>query len=405
MQTVTFCLLATGAVMVYSASSAEYAISAGDPALFLKRYVGFGLVGLVVLFVCARCGLALARRLAPLLFLAACGLCLAVLVPGIGVEINGARRWIGAGALQFQPSELLKFSLVIYGAHLLARARPERRTLGGAALPFLIAVALAAALVMAQPDMGTTLVICAGAAALLFAAGIPIRQLAVAAAVLALAALVLAIAEPYRRARLTAFLDPFHDPGGAGFQTIQALVAIGSGGPIGVGLGESVQKVFYLPEAHTDMILAVIGEELGLLGLLGLLLLYLGVVYCGLRIARSCRDEFTKLACAGVTATIGGQALLNFAAVLGLAPLTGVPLPLVSYGSSSLVTVLAGIGLLLDAARREATAAANTKARPRRRQPPTRPALRVIEGAAPRERAAGRAARSGSAGAVRRTRP
>ena len=380
--------------MVYSASSAEFAISAGDPAFFLKRYVGFGVVGLLVLFAASRCGLAVARRTAPLALLAALALCVAVLVPGIGVSVNGARRWIGAGFLQFQPSEFLKLALVLYGAHLLARARPHERTLGGAALPFLIAVAVAGALVMAQPDMGTTLVICAAAGSLLFAAGVPLRQLVGALLVLALAATVLALAEPYRRARLTAFLDPSHDPSGAGFQTIQALIAIGSGGPFGVGLGESVQKVFYLPEAHTDMILAVIGEEIGLVGIVGLLALYLALVYCGLQVARRSRDEFTKLACAGITALIASQTALNFAAVLGLAPLTGVPLPLVSYGSSSLLTMLCGIGIVLDAASRPPAAQ-------------RRPRLRVIEGAAARsrsvrpsrgERAAGQSGGGRSAG-------
>src|SRR4051794_8613155 len=256
--TATLCLLAGGAVMVYSASSAESLLSGpGDPAYYLKRYVMFGLAGLVLLHLASRHGLRVIRSLTPILLVTSFAMNVAIMLPGIGVTVNGATRWIGAGALQFQPSELLKVSIVLYGAQLLA-ARPESvRTVATMSKPLLIVVGAACALLMKQPDMGTTMVVCFAVFALLVAAGTPMRNIALIAGVLLFLAAILAIAEPYRRERLFSFLNPFADASDSGFQAVQALTAIGHGGFFGVGLGESVQKIFYLPEAHTDMILAV----------------------------------------------------------------------------------------------------------------------------------------------------
>jgi len=274
----------------------------------------------------------------------------AVMVPGVGVTVNGATRWLGAGLFQFQPSELLKVSLVLYAAQLLS-ARPESvRTVATMTKPLLLVVAAACALLMKQPDMGTTMVICFAVGALLIAAGTPMRNLALIGGTLLFLATVLAIAEPYRRERLFSFLDPFADAGDTGFQAVQALTAIGSGGFFGVGLGESVQKIFYLPEAHTDMILAIIGEELGLFGILGLIGLYGMIGYAGLRVAKLATDRYSKLLAAGLTSLILCQATLNFFAVLGLMPLTGVPLPFISYGATNLVVLLGAMGLLLNVA-------------------------------------------------------
>src|ERR671911_1310569 len=369
--TATLCLLAGGAVMVYSASSAESLLSgSGDASEYLKRYVAFGLIGLVAMHFASRHGLAAIRALTPVLLVAAFGLTIAVMLPGVGVTVNGATRWLGAGPLQFQPSELLKVSLVLYAAQLLA-ARPHSvRTVGTLAKPLLLVVVAACALLMKQPDMGTTMVICFAIGALLVAAGTPIRNLVLIGGVLVFLATVLAIAEPYRRERLFSFLDPFADAGDSGFQTVQALTAIGSGGFFGVGLGESVQKIFYLPEAHTDMILAIIGEELGLLGILGLIGLYGMIGYAGLRAAKLARDRYSKLLAAGITSLILCQATLNFFAVLGMAPLTGVPLPFLSYGSSNLIVLLAAMGLLLNVA----------ATRGRARSGAARPRLEAIEG-------------------------
>jgi cell division protein FtsW len=349
--TATLCLLAAGAVMVYSASSAESLLTGpGDPAYYLKRYLAFGIIGLAALHFCSRHGLKLVKAATPVLLVTAFVLTIAVMLPGVGVTVNGATRWLGAGPVQFQPSELLKLSLVLYAAQLLAARPRSTRTLAGLTKPLLLVVGAACALLLKQPDMGTAMVICFSIGALLIAAGTPMRHLGTIAATLAGLALLMALVEPYRRERLTSFLDPFSDAGDTGFQAVQALTAIGSGGFFGVGLGESVQKVFYLPEAHTDMILAVIGEELGLVGILGLVALYGMIGYAGLRAAKLARDLHSKLLAAGITSLILCQATLNFFAVLGMAPLTGVPLPFLSYGNSNLIVLLGGMGLLLGVA-------------------------------------------------------
>jgi len=349
--TATFCLLAGGAVMVYSASSARTLLEGdGDGTAYLVKYLAYGAVGLVAMHLLSRHGLASVRRHTPFILLGAFILLVAVLLPGVGVEINGARRWLGAGPLQFQPAEIMKLALVLHCSAVIA-ARPKiargLRTLAG---PVLGVGGAAVLLVAVQPDLGTALVICFTLAALLIAAGVPIRQLLIVAGIGAGLVLVFALLEPYRRARLTAFLNPWADAGGSGFQAVQGQIAIGSGGVFGLGPGQSVQKIFYLPEAHTDFILAVIGEELGLAGICGLLLLYGMIGYAGLRTAKAAKGAYAKLLAAGLTSLILCQALLNTYAVLGLAPLTGVPLPFISSGSTSLVVLLCSMGLLLNIA-------------------------------------------------------
>jgi cell division protein FtsW len=368
--TAILCLLAGGAVMVYSASSAESLLDgSGDPSFYLKRYVLFGAIGLVLLHVASRHGLAVIRALTPFLLVASFVLTIAVMLPGMGVTVNGATRWLGAGPLQFQPSELLKVSLVLYAAQVLAARPRSTKTVGGLVKPLLLVVGAACLLLLQQPDMGTAMVICLSVGVLLIAAGTPPRHLALIVGVLVGLALIVAVIEPYRRERLTSFVDPFSDAGDSGFQAVQALTAIGSGGFFGVGLGESVQKIFYLPEAHTDMILAIIGEELGLLGIFAVIGLYGMIAYAGLRTAKLAQDLHSQLLAAGVTSMILCQATLNFFAVLGMAPLTGVPLPFLSYGSTNLIVLLGAMGLLLNVA---ATGGARTRAR--------RPRLQAIQG-------------------------
>jgi cell division protein FtsW len=329
---------------------------------------------MVLLHFASRHGLRVIRALTPLLLMSSFGLTIAVMLPGMGVTVNGATRWLGAGPIQFQPSELLKVSLVLYAAQLLAARPQSTRTVATLTKPLLLVVGAACALLMKQPDMGTTMVICFAIGALLVAAGTPIHNLVLIGGVLVFLATVLAIAEPYRRERLFSFLDPFADAGDSGFQAVQALTAIGSGGFFGVGLGESVQKIFYLPEAHTDMILAIIGEELGLLGILGLIGLYGMIGYAGLRVAKLARDRYSKLLAAGITSLILCQATLNFFAVLGLMPLTGVPLPFISYGASNLVVLLGAMGLLLN------VAATGGQARRAGQPADERPELRALDG-------------------------
>ncbi len=349
--TATLCLLAGGAVMVFSASSARTLLEgSGDGTGYLVKYVAYGALGLVVLRVISTAPLDLVRRLTPLLLGLTLLLLLAVKVPGIGVEVNGARRWVGAGPLQFQPSELAKLALVLYAVNLLATKPATVRSLRTLGRPLLLVGGVVIVLIASQPDLGTALVCCFTLAALLVAAGIPMRLFAGLVGAGVVLVMLFALSAPYRRARLTTFLDPWASASDAGFQSVQGQIALGSGGLFGRGLGESVQKVFYLPEAHTDFILAVIGEELGVVGVVGLLFLYGLIAYAGLRAAKQARGLYAQLLAAGLTALILSQATLNVFTVLGLAPLTGVPLPFISSGSSSLLTLLAAMGLLLNVA-------------------------------------------------------
>jgi cell division protein FtsW len=349
--TATFCLLAGGAVMVYSASSARTLLEGhGDGTAYLVKYLMYGTVGLVAMQLLARHGLDAVRRVTPMLLLASFVLLVLVLIPGFGVTVNGARRWLGAGPLQFQPAELMKLALVLHAASILSakpKLVPNLRRIAG---PVFLPAGSAVLLIAAQPDLGTALVIGFTLAAMLVAAGLPLRQLGLIAGGVSLLIILFALLEPYRRDRLTAFLNPWDHAGTIGFQSVQGQIAIGSGGLFGVGPGQSVQKVFYLPEAHTDFILAVIGEELGLAGICALLALYGMIGYAGLRTAKAAKGAYAKLLAAGLTSLILCQALLNIYTVLGLAPLTGVPLPFISSGSSSLICLLMAMGLLLNVA-------------------------------------------------------
>jgi cell division protein FtsW len=349
--TATLCLLGFGAVMVYSASSATSLLQGhGTGSGYLVKYLIYGAIGLVLMRVLARDGLARVQSVVGPLLAISFVLVLAVHVPHLGVSVNGARRWLGTGPLQFEPAELMKLALLLYAATLLA-ARPGRvHDLRALFRPLLTVVAGACLLIFTQPDLGTTMVIVAMTAALLIAAGMPLRKLGLLVGGLFGIVLLYALVRPYARARLTSFLDPWAHASGSGFQAVQGQIAIGSGGLFGAGPGQSVQKIFYLPEAPTDFILAVIAEELGAIGVCALLFLYGTIAYAGLSVARKARSTHSALVAVGATSLILSQALLNIFAVLGMAPLTGVPLPFVSYGSSSLIVMLATMGLLLNVA-------------------------------------------------------
>ena len=387
--TATLCLLAAGAVMVYSASSARDLLGqGGDGTAFLVKYVIYGGLGLLALHLLTRVSLERVRALTPFLVFVALALVFLTLVPGFGVEVNGGKRWLGAGPLQFQPSELLKLALVLYAARLLASTPDRVKSLKSVAGPLGLVAGAGIVLVALQPDLGTALVICMTMAAMLVAGGVPLKHLAYVAGGLVVLVTLFALLEPYRRARLTAFVDPWQDAGGAGFQSVQGQIAVGSGGLFGVGLGQSVQKIFYLPEAHTDFVLAVVAEELGVAGVSVLLFLYGMIAWAGLRAAKAAKGAYAKLAAAGLTSLILCQATLNVFTVLGLAPLTGVPLPFISYGSSNLMVLLAAMGLLLN------IAAGGTAASRPKRVPIRAPKLRAVSGdrkkrSAPRRRATG----------------
>jgi cell division protein FtsW len=352
---VTLGLVAFGLVMVYSATSAAATLGGGDAGYYLKRQGIYALVGVVLLIVASRSDFLRLRELAPALVVTSLVLCAAVLV--VSEPINGARRWFVLGPASFQPSELAKLSLAVWLAAYLARRQPPR-SLSELGRPIGLLVGLFCGLILLEPDLGTTITLVVMTFAVLLVAGAPFHALAGGGAIVVCLGGAAIWLEPYRRERFLSFLNPWADPQADGFQTVQALIGLGSGGFFGEGLGEGVQKIFYLPEAHTDMIFAIVGEELGLLGTAAVVCAYAVFAYAGLRVALACRDPFGKLLAAGLTALVCGQAAINLAAVLAIAPLTGIPLPFVSYGGSNLVVQLGAVGILLNIAANGKRAAA-----------------------------------------------
>jgi cell division protein FtsW len=385
---ITLGLTAFGIVMVYSATSASAAIGGANPMGYLERQGSYAVLGLALMLFASRFDYRRLRLLAPVLVLSALGLCLAVLV--LAQPINGARRWLVVGPATFQPSEVAKLALAVWVAAHLAR-RDAPRTLKELWRPIGLLVGLFSLLILLEPDLGTTIAITGMVAAVLLVAGTPLPTLGGAFGIATFVGLLAVWVEPYRRARVFSFLDPWRDAQGAGFQIVQAQIGLGSGGLFGDGLGQGVQKIHYLPEAHTDMIFAVIGEELGLIGAGALIVAYAAFAWAGLKVALGCKDPFGKRLAAALTTLVCGQAALNLATVLGLAPLTGIPLPFVSYGGSSLVVELAAVGALLNIA--GGGKAGASSAHRRRRNSRSRPA---------RARGGGRAARPGNVGELRR---
>jgi cell division protein FtsW len=353
LMTATLCLIAFGAVMVYSASSPEGAINGGYGTSEFLMYLFAAGLGLVLMRLSEQYGLRLLTpELTRVLLYGATALLLVVLVPGIGRDINGARRWFAAGPIQFQPSELAKFALVLYAARYLAdNPRRLQRGFKPALAPIAVAVGPACVLIAVEPDLGTTLVCFLTIVSMLVVAGVPggyltrILMFAVAGVCL------MAVVHPYELTRLTSFLHPFSQQSSAGWQSAQSQMAIGSGGIGGVGLAQSVGKDAWLPEAQTDFILAVIGEELGVIGILVVVSLYGMIAYAGMRTARRAATRYTKLLASGLTSLILCQGILNIFVVLGIAPLTGVPLPFISYAPTNLLVMLVSIGILLSIAR------------------------------------------------------
>jgi len=350
-------LLFLGLVMVFSASSVRSYASFGSSYTFAAKQGTFIAMGLPLMWAASRLPVRFWRMAGYPLLLASVVLLVAVLLPAIGKEVDGARRWIPLpGGLNLQPSELAKLALVLWGSDLLVR---KKRLLGDwkhLFIPLVPVTCLVLALVMLEPDMGTTMATTVVVVALLWVIGTPLRYFAVFLVTLVSLAAVLAVAEPYRMARLVGFIDPCadHHRLDGGFQACQGLLAMGSGGIFGVGLGASREKwAGGLPNAHTDFVFAIIGEELGLLGSLTVLALFATLVYGGIRVAKRTTDPFSRLVAAGITTWLGAQATINIGAVVGLLPITGIPLPLVSFGGSSLLLTLVAIGMLLSFARSE----------------------------------------------------
>jgi cell division protein FtsW len=344
-------LVATGLIMVLSSSSVSAFAQYGDSFRFFLRQATYAVVGTAALVVTSRMRPGTWKRLSIPLLLLTLVLLGVVLHPSSGIEAYGSSRWFQFGPVTVQPSEIAKLALVVFTAAVLARKWGRLDDLGHLALPLLPVSAIVCGMVMLQPDLGTTVIIAGSVFLLLFAAGVRLRYLAIASMVGSVVGAGLIMAADYRRVRFLSFLHPWEDPQNTGYQLIQSLLALGSGGLAGVGLGASRQKWEYVPNAHTDFIFSILGEELGLVGEIVVLVALIALVIAGIRIAAQARDVFGRLLAAGIVSWFGLQTLVNLGAVTGLLPITGVPLPFVSYGGSSLVVSLAAVGILVSVAR------------------------------------------------------
>ena len=341
-------LVALGLVMVYSASAVTAAEKLGNGLYFLERQLIAAGVGLVAMAAAVRLGYRKLARLAFPMLLLSIVLLVAVLVPGIGTTVGGARRWLRVPGFSLQPAEIAKFTWVVYLAYSLAKKREKVATFSIGFLPHLLLAGLLVALCMAEPDFGSSVELLVLLFILLFAAGTKLSYL-VGSVLLALPMAWAAVAHsPYRWARIRAFLDPWAHRHDIGYQVAQSLISVGSGGLFGVGLGESKQKLFFLPEAHTDFIFSIIGEELGLLGALLTIALYAVVVWRGTRAALRASETFGTYLGLGLTALLGVQAAVNMSVAMGMLPTKGLTLPFVSYGGCSLVVSMAAAGVLLS---------------------------------------------------------
>ncbi len=344
-------LIGIGLVMVFSASYVISAEGRNDPYFFLRRQVFWTMLGLIGMWFFSRFDYRKLRPLSPLLVLISLALLTLVFIPGIGIEINEAKRWIGVGTFTIQPSEFTKLALVIFtAAYFSGRSVKMEDFWSGAFIPLMVA-GISFLFILGQPDLGTGLVILASTFILIFLAGIPVKQIIYMGVAFVVALIPLTVFRSYRLKRLTTFLDPWADPLGEGWHTIQSLYALGSGGLFGVGLGRSRQKLYYLPEPHNDFIFAIIGEELGLAGAVAVLLLFFVLIWRGMRVALMVQDTFGSLLAAGITFMIGIQVFINIGVVTATLPVTGLNLPLVSAGGSSMLFNLCALGILLNISR------------------------------------------------------
>lgn len=347
-RTTTGLLLIFGLVMVLSASSVHsYSLYENSYYIFLRQFL-WALLSLGAAFVASKMPVKTIRMLAVPAMLFAFITTIATLIPGVGIEVNGNMNWIGVGPLRFQPSEVAKLAIVLWVADMFARKEKYLNQPSHILIPVLPVTLGLALLVVLQRDLGTALIMFAIITGMLWIGGLPGKHLASFGFVLVVLVGFLAAMSPNRMRRLTSFTDPFADPAGTGYQAANGLMALASGRFWGVGLGGSQQKWGRLPEAHTDFIFAIIGEELGLIGTLMLLFVFAVLAYSGVRIASRARDPFVRYAAAGITVWLMTQALINIAMVLGLAPVIGIPLPLISYGGSGLLPTLVALGLLMN---------------------------------------------------------
>lgn len=348
----TAVLVMLGLIMILSASSVSSFATYGSSFLFFNKQLLWAALGLSAFAFFARLDYRRLKGSGYVLYVITAVLLLAVLIPGIGVVVGGSVRWLRLGPISFQPSEVAKLALILFAADVFSRRKETSfKDFASTVLPMIPALGILTLLVMMQPDLGTTLLLGSICAGMLFVAGAPLRHLLPLGAAGAVLAGIAALAAPYRRARVLAFLNPWSDPLNTGYQTIQSLIALGSGGWFGVGLGASRQKWSYVPNAHTDFIFAILGEEMGLLGTLTVLGLFALLAYLGITTARRAPDRYGMLLASGITVWISIQAIVNIGAVTATMPITGVPLPLVSFGGTSLVACLIGMGILTSICR------------------------------------------------------
>lgn len=344
-------LLGIGLVMVYSSSHVWAAYKFDDAYFFVKRQFLFAVVGVIGMFIISYVPYFLWRKYVVVILTVCFLLLLLVLVPGIGIVRGGAQSWIGIGAFSIQPSEFIKLGLILYLGHYLSNLIHEKKSFMKHFLLPLLYVFVAFGLIMIQPDFGTGVVLVGTCVLMVFIAGTKIKYFVYLGLLGLVGFAALIISAPYRMSRITSFLNPWEDPQGDGFQIIQSLYAIGPGKLMGVGLGKSLQKYFYLPEPQTDFIFAIIGEEFGFIGAGFVICLFLLLCWRGIRIALQTNDYFGKFISFGIITMLTIQVMINISVVIGLIPVTGITLPFLSYGGSSLTLTLCSVGIVLNVSR------------------------------------------------------
>ena len=348
---VTFILICVGLVMIYSASGIYALHELHDGTYFLKRHFSFLLLGIVFMSGVMMIDYRQIQPYAKPLMVVSVVLLMLVLIPGIGKESYGARRWFRLGVLNFQPSEFAKMAMIIYAADFLSRRQKEITSFKKGLLPILLSMGVVCALIVKQPDLGTTVSIALIVLVMSFVAGASLKHLGWIAFSAIPVVAYLIMKAPYRVARIMAFIDPWQDSQGIGFQLTQSQIALGSGGIFRFALGQSQQKLFYLPAAHTDFIFSIIGEEFGLAGTLAIVVLFILFILQGIKIANRTNNAFGYFLSVGIVFMIGLQAMVNVGVSIGALPTKGLPLPFISYGGSALIFHMMAVGLLLNISR------------------------------------------------------
>ncbi|CAH8718249.1 putative lipid II flippase FtsW [Paenibacillus thiaminolyticus] len=346
---VTLLLVMFGLAMIYSASSVVVSLKYEKPSYYMSKQMLFALIGLVAMFVFMNIPFRKWSKAAPFLLLFS--IVLLVLVPYFGIKVNGATRWFSVGGMRFQPTEFAKLALIIYLSHLISKKGERIRVFARGLLPILIVIGVMLLLIMLQPDFGSVMIITIISMTIIIIGGANMRHIVMLSGGFGVLLVFLAFSRSYRYQRIISFLNPFDDPEGSGYQLIQSLIALAHGGVTGTGYGQSVQKLFYLPEAHTDFIFAIIGEEFGFVGGLLLLFCFFLFFWRGLMAALRSDEPFGIMLGTGIITMIFAQFAFNLGAVTGAMPIKGVPLPFISYGGSSLLLCMASTGILLNISR------------------------------------------------------